>query len=35
MAWFWVLAATRPLTASDVRNASTSAVPISVGCRLP
>jgi hypothetical protein len=35
MAWFCVLAATRPSTASGLRNASTSAVPMSAGCRLP
>jgi hypothetical protein len=33
-AWFWVEAETLPFTASDVRNALTSAGPISAGCRL-
>jgi len=34
-AWFCVLAATRPCTASPLRKASTSAAPNSRGCRRP
>ena len=34
-AWFWVLAATPPSTASVVRNRSTSTAPIVRGWRLP
>jgi hypothetical protein len=34
-AWFWVEAATLLWTASEVKNAVTSAAPISAGWRLP
>ena len=33
--WFWVDAATRPSTANELRNYTTSGAPISAGSRLP
>src|SRR5437667_228403 len=33
-AWFWVGAATRPSTASEVRNRAASGAPMSTGCCL-